>query len=132
MLFLSQADVDNYINEVIGHVATQLGVSPNLNAIKAKNPTVGAALEAFIQAYINWYKFHVAIDASMSVRLSNQEHQTLLNRILFRDSTRNDLVNSISNALSISVSSVQFNPTYDEAQQDEILEERLETLFGQK
>lgn len=114
MLLIPQSDVDAYLEMVIGHVANQLNVLQSHQCISASYPTVGKKLENFINAYNDWYQFHVNLDKSGVTTLSSQQDQALKSLIQSRDFTRTDLIAEISKILSTLVSKQLFESPYDE------------------
>lgn len=123
MLVISKADVDSYINSIIGLVATKLNAEPNIQSIKQKDPIIGGWLEAFVIAYRAWHQFHINLDLSENNDLSPNEELLLQYLINARDTIRNNLISSVHKTEE---DNRPFHPTYDEAK----CHERLETLHS--
>ena len=64
--------------------------------VHSANPGLGAALDAFTKAYIEWFNFTEKVEAEgKSGKLSVLENQQLFDAMSLRDSTRNAFIHAL-------------------------------------
>lgn len=101
---ITQQDVDQLLYFAAFSAAQKVGVPEaelesvnTLTAtVRAKNKSLGSALETFIAAYINWFMFTEEIEAEgKSGNLSHSENKRLMKLMEARDNSRASFISAL-------------------------------------
>ena len=101
VMFTNASEIESLLGEAVRNTATRLGVSDALffsvdelrRQIETKDPETSVLLNAFIDAYWNWFDFHRRVEAlSKQGLLDADEHVQLARLVESRNQTRQALL----------------------------------------
>jgi hypothetical protein len=104
--FLGGSELELLVGEAVRNTAARLGIADALffsvdelrEQVKVKDPQASSLLEAFINAYWQWFDFHRRVESlGKQGRLDADEHQQLAVLVGQRNRTREALLNYIHN-----------------------------------
>lgn len=103
-MYMTQQDVNNLLQFAALSAAQKLGVAESdwdptdklSSAVRAKDSVLGAALDSFTKAYLDWFEFGERISAEgKDEKMNSTESTEHVNLVLARDATRNAFIEAL-------------------------------------
>lgn len=103
-MYMTRQDVDNLLQFAAFSAAQKLGVAESdwdltekiSSAVRTVDPALGASLDSFVKAYLDWFQFGERITAEgKDGKMNPQESTEHVNLVMARDEMRNTFIEAL-------------------------------------